>query len=94
MQNQLNPITIAYVGIGVVAGLNGLPEAQYRAVMDHHEGQLCIVQAAIDAARDHDIGNHECDGCHAYEVAEQFGIDFVETEVARLAGTNEEASHG
>lgn len=86
MTAQLKPLTAAYVGIGVVHGLDTLPNEMHDLLMAHHEGQLHIVQAAIDAAAAHDIDSHECDGCHAYEVAEQFGVDFVETEVARLGG--------
>jgi hypothetical protein len=83
---QLQPLTIAYVGIGVASGLNTLPQAIHDQLIEHHSGQLHIVQAALDAAAAHDIDSHECDGVHAYEVAEQFGIDFVETEAAQLDG--------
>lgn len=81
-----NALTIAYIGIGVVGGLNTMPNAIRDRIVEAHQGQLGVVQAALDDAAEHDIDSQECDGVHAYDVAEQFGIDFVHTEAERICG--------
>lgn len=83
-KTALAPLTIAYVGIGVVGALDNLTDGQRNRIMDHHEGQLCVIDAALAAAHAANLDATECDGCHAYEIAEEFGAAFVAAEVARL----------
>lgn len=84
--NPLDPLTIAYVGIGAFRALGELTDDQHSRIMGRHEGQLCIVDAALTAARAANIDATPCDGCHAYEVSEEFGAAFVAAEVAELSG--------
>lgn len=86
---SLLPLTAAYVGIGAVQGLDTMPRAIHDKLIEHHGGELHLVQAAIGAAADHGIDGHECTGVHAYEVAQEFGSDFIDSEVARLELSDE-----
>lgn len=85
----LLPLTVAYVGIGAMEGLDAMPRAIHDKLIEHHGGELHLVQAAINAAADHGIDDHECDGIHAYEVAQEFGSDFIDSEVARFELSDE-----
>lgn len=76
--------TVAFVGIGVEAALASLSPEYYDALADACGGMIGMVDEALEAGERALLDGMPCEGVHAYEVAEEFGRQWVKQRIAAV----------
>jgi hypothetical protein len=92
LPNQAEPLTIAYVAMGVESALLQLRNGSTPYSLDQWDGEIGFVTEVISHAAmlDQLVEGRELSGVFPYEVAEPFGEEFA---LALLAGSAEPAEH-